>query len=109
MYTILGGIDAVIWTDVLQTVILLFGGVICLMVIANTLPGGLPQIIDVGTAHGKLAFSELKDGRLSAVSWNVSLTEKTATMMLLIGLISWLTEYSSNQNTVQRFNATRSA
>ena len=29
-------------------------------------------------------------------------------MMLIIGLISWLTEYSSNQNTVQRFCASRS-
>ena len=109
LYTIMGGIDAVIWTDVLQTIVLLFGGVVCLIVIAGALPGGLSQIIDVGTAHGKLAFSELKDGQLSAVSWNLSLSEKTATMMLLIGLISWLTEYSSNQNTVQRFNATKSA
>ncbi|HBS13459.1 MAG TPA: sodium:solute symporter, partial [Alcanivorax sp.] len=32
----------------------------------------------------------------------------TVTMMLLIGLTNWLTEYSSNQNTVQRYCASRS-
>src|SRR5690606_9351534 len=32
-YTILGGIDAVIWTDVIQTIVLLLGGMACLWVI----------------------------------------------------------------------------
>jgi solute:Na+ symporter, SSS family len=109
IYTIVGGIDAVIWTDVLQTIVLLLGGVVCLAVIINALPGGLAQIIDVATSSGKLGFATLEDGKLQDVSWGISLSEKTATMMLLIGLISWLTEYSSNQNTVQRFNAARSA
>ncbi len=109
IYTVIGGIDAVIWTDVLQTIILLAGGIVILVVIVDLLPGGLAQIFDVAQNHGKLGFSELRDGELQAVSWNISLSEKTASMMLLIGLVSWLTEYSSNQNTVQRFNAARSA
>ena len=39
-YTIIGGIDAVIWTDVIQTIVLAFGGLLCLWVIVDTLPGG---------------------------------------------------------------------
>ncbi len=35
-------------------------------------------------------------------------SEKTLTMMLMLGLVHWLTEYSANQNTVQRFCAARS-
>jgi SSS family solute:Na+ symporter len=107
-YTIIGGIDAVIWTDVIQTIVLLLGGIGCLLVIIMQLPGGLAQIIDVASADGKLAFSELRDGALTPVSWDLSLYSKTASMMLIIGLISWLTEYSSNQNTVQRFCAAKS-
>ncbi|MCB0732603.1 MAG: sodium:solute symporter, partial [Ignavibacteriae bacterium] len=42
-YTIVGGIDAVIWTDVLQTMMLILGGVLCLIVIIVNLPGGLEQ------------------------------------------------------------------
>ncbi|MCZ6618043.1 MAG: sodium/solute symporter [Gammaproteobacteria bacterium] len=107
-YTILGGFSAVVWTDVIQTIVLLAGGVVCLFIILLALPGGLSQLLDVAIADGKLAFSELRAGELVPVGWNVGLSSKTATMMLLVGLVSWLTEYSSNQNTVQRFCASRS-
>lgn len=107
-YTIIGGIDAVIWTDVLQTIILLFGGLLCLWVIVDALPGGLGQIFSVADEFNKLSFSVLKDGVLNSVGWGISFDEKTLSMMLFIGLIAWLTEYSSNQNTVQRYCASKS-
>ncbi|MDX2502875.1 MAG: sodium/solute symporter [Gammaproteobacteria bacterium] len=112
IYTIVGGIDAVIWTDVLQTIVLMVGGVICLIVIVSSLPGGLEQIISVATEHGKLAFAELRTEQgveqLMPVNWSLSLQDKTGTMLLLLGLTAWLTEYSANQNTVQRFCASKS-
>lgn len=107
-YTIIGGIDAVIWTDVIQTVVLLLGGIMCLIIIIVLLPGGINQILEVAATDGKLAFAELKNGTLVPVEWGLSLHSKTASMMLIIGLISWLTEYSSNQNTIQRFCASKS-
>ncbi len=108
VYTIAGGIDAVIWTDVLQTIVLAVGGIFCLAVIVNHLPGGLDQIIRMAGEHGKLAFAELKNGQLAPVDWSFSLQDKTGTMLLLMGLTAWLTEYSANQNTVQRFCASKS-
>ena len=108
IYTIVGGIDAVIWTDVLQTIVLLVGGLLCLWVIIDALPGGLGQIFEVANQFDKLSFSVLEDGTLKAVGWEVRFDEKTITMMLFIGLIAWLTEYSSNQNTVQRYCAAKS-
>lgn len=108
IYTIIGGIEAVIWTDVIQTIVLLVGGVICLVVILDYLPGGLSEVVSTAVSAGKLGFSELTPNGLETVSWNLTLNSKTGTMMLLIGLTSWLTEYSSNQNTVQRFCASKS-
>jgi SSS family solute:Na+ symporter len=108
VYTVIGGIDAVIWTDVIQTVVLLLGGVLCLTVIVDMIPGGLATIWREAIAADKLSFAEIVDGEVAPVSWRLSLSEKTATMMLLLGLSNWLTEYSSNQNTVQRFCAARS-
>lgn len=108
LYTVIGGIDAVIWTDVMQTLVLLVGGVVCLLVIIDLVPGGLGTIWDKALADHKLSFAELDNGQLRPVGWGFSLSEKTATMMLLLGLSNWLTEYSSNQNTVQRFCAARS-
>jgi len=107
-YTIIGGIDAVIWTDVIQTIVLVFGGVFCLWVVVAELPGGFGQIFEVASAEGKFAFAELKEGVLQPVSWDISLLDKTGTMMLLMGLTVWLTEYSANQNTVQRYCAAKS-
>ena len=118
-YTIVGGIGAVIWTDVIQTVVLLAGGLVCLVVIVQTLPGGIEQVVEVALADGKLAFAEYtyvehtfaeqQERALREVDWDLSLHNKTATMMLLVGLVAFLTEYSSNQNVVQRFCASRSS
>jgi Na+/proline symporter len=57
-YTVVGGIEAVIWTDVVQTLILLLGGVMILTVIVLALPGGLWQIFEVALADNKLSISE---------------------------------------------------
>ncbi len=108
IYTIIGGIDAVIWTDVLQTIVLVLGGILCLVVIVIKLPGGFEQIINVAGEHGKFALAELRNGQLEPVHWSLSLQDKTGTMLLLLGLTAWLTEYSANQNTVQRFCASKS-
>lgn len=108
-YTIVGGIDAVIWTDVIQTLVLVLGGVLCVAIIIYKLPGGLGQIFDVALANHKLAIAELQtDGTMRPVGWGLSLSEKTGTMMLLYGIVAFLTEYSANQNTVQRYAASKS-
>ena len=108
LYTIVGGIYAVIWTDVIQTVVLVLGGIFCLMIIIHKLPGGLGQIFSVAIEHGKFSFSELNNGQLNPVSWGFSLKSKTGTMLLIIGLTSWLNEYSCNQFVIQRYCASRS-
>ena len=103
VYTIAGGIDAVVWTDVIQTIVLLLGGIVVLIIILMNIPGGLGEIIRVASEDGKLAFSELKGERLVPISWGWALSEKTGMMMLLLGLTSWLQEYSTDQNCVQRY------
>lgn len=108
-YTVVGGIRAVIWTDVIQTVVFLFGGILCLGIIVHHIPGGLEQIVATAVADNKLAVAELVNGKLVSVPWGLSLSEKTATMMLLLGLATWLTEYSSNQNVIQRYCASASS
>ncbi|PCJ51217.1 MAG: sodium:solute symporter [Candidatus Hydrogenedentota bacterium] len=108
-YTILGGFEAVVWTDVVQTIVLLIGGVFCLYVIVDALPGGFSQIISEATAADKFSMSEfnVESQTFKSPLWTISLTKKTALMMLLVGLVNWLTEYSSNQNVIQRYCASR--
>jgi solute:Na+ symporter, SSS family len=107
-YTVVGGIDAVVWTDVIQTIVLVVGGLICMVYIVGHLPGGLGEIFSVASEHGKFALAEVNNGVAEAPSWGLSFSEKTITMMLLLGLMAYLTEYCSNQNIVQRYVATKS-
>lgn len=108
-YTIVGGIEAVVWTDVVQTIILIFGGVLCLFVVLRELPGGLGQIFEEAGAAGKFAFAELdtETGTFLPATWDFTFLRKTALMMLLVGLTQWMYEYTCNQNVVQRYCASR--
>ncbi len=113
-YTIVGGIEAVVWTDVAQTVILILGGIVSLGIIVAKLDGGFGEIFSVAGEAGKFRFAEYistgpNAGQLADAKWNLSITEKTATMMIFVGLTNWLTEYSCNQNVVQRYCASASA
>lgn len=108
-YTIVGGIDAVIWTDVMQTLVLVLGGVVCLVVIVQAMPGGMGQILEIARDNNKLAVAEMgPDGAMRSVGWGLSLGEKTGTMMVLYGIVAFLTEYTANQNVVQRYAAAKS-
>jgi SSS family solute:Na+ symporter len=108
LYTVLGGIDAVIWTDVVQTVVLASGSLLCLGLILHELPGGLGQVFEIAAAHDKLSLGSLVDGRLVPLGWSFDLGAKTAPLMLLMSASFFLTEYTTSQHYVQRYCAARS-
>jgi len=108
-YTAMGGIEAVVWTDVAETVILTLGGAACLAVVLARVPGGLSAILATAWTHGKLSFADLgPDGALHPTRLGPSLAEKSVTMMLLVGLGHWLTEHACSQNMVQKYCASAS-
>jgi solute:Na+ symporter, SSS family len=108
-YTAVGGIEAVVWTDVAQTLVLTLGGAACFAVVARDVPGGLMEILSTAWTSGKLGFSDLgPDGALHPTPLGLSLTDRTVSMMLVVGLSHWLGEYACNQNVIQRYCATAS-
>src|SRR4029450_3215157 len=108
-YTAVGGIEAVVWTDVAETVILTLGGAACLAVVIWKVPGGLSEILTTAWAHGKLSFGDLgPDGALHPTRLGLTLTERSVSMMLLVGLGHWLTEHACNQNMIQKYCASAS-
>ena len=54
IYTFEGGLAAVIWTDVIQTVIYVGGSIVGLFTILHAVPGGWPVIHQVAANAGKL-------------------------------------------------------
>ena len=61
-YTALGGIKAVIWTDVIQFVIMFGGMTVAGVIIYLNVPGGVGEIWSVLEEAGKTAMTASKDG-----------------------------------------------
>ncbi|HBG26302.1 MAG: sodium:solute symporter [Planctomycetes bacterium GWF2_41_51] len=108
LYTVMGGIDAVLWTDVIQTILLAGGGVVCVVAVILKVPGGLIEIFSTGWESGKLSFSEFNNGQYSPLPLGFSLSHKTVIMLFFLGLVTWLTEFSGNQTVVQKYFAVKS-
>ena len=52
-YTFEGGMTAVIWTDVIQMAMYVFGAAVSFFVLAGKIPGGFQHVIDVAAPAGK--------------------------------------------------------
>ncbi len=93
LYTIIGGIQAVIWTDAIQALILYVGGISALAVMILGIPGGFPEIIRVAVADNKF--------NLGSMNWD--LNERTFWTMLIVGLKAWIFAYTADQVLIQRY------
>ncbi len=98
VYTYLGGLRAVVWTDVLQLVVYVAGGVAALAIAADQ-AGGLPAVLARAGAEGKLRV----------VDPSLSLTTPYTLLAGLVGgaLLS-AASHGTDQLIVQRLLATRS-
>jgi SSS family transporter len=97
LYTVLGGIEAVIWTDVAQVFVLVGGALLSLVLIALQVEGGLGAIYDRGReAHKFHMFNPGWDWTLPVV-WVVLIGQFCANAV----------PYTSDQTVVQRYLTTR--
>lgn len=98
LYSMLGGIQAVIWTDAIQGIVLIGGAVLCLVLIFVQIPGGFETVLEYGVA----------DQKFSLGSFDLSFTESTFWVMIIYGLFINLQNYGIDQNYVQRYMTTKS-
>jgi Na+/proline symporter len=56
VYSYLGGMSAVIWTDVSQLGIYLVGAITAAVILLQQIPGGWGEVVEVGTAAGKFTL-----------------------------------------------------
>ena len=98
LYTLIGGIEAVIWADVVQGFLLWFGIAICLGYLL-WLPAGGPsaQLATAWNSH------KISLGSLAPV-----LTRPTILVLALYGFFYYLQRYTADQTVVQRYLVARS-
>ena len=97
LYTALGGIEAVIWTDVLQAVILMCGALFSVLIIVFSIDGGIGGFFNIARASGKF----------HSFNWTWDITTTAVWVVLVGNVFSRLGTYSSDQVVVQRYLTTR--
>src|SRR4030042_1071661 len=56
LYSMLGGIKAVIWTDAIQGIILIAGAVVCALILTFSMPEGPGQLFRIAMENHKFSF-----------------------------------------------------
>jgi len=93
IYTTLGGMKAVIWTDVMQFVVLVGGQIIILIVACMALPEGFVGALKTGAEHGKFDISLSLDPTVRITLWSA----------LIGGAFLNLVQMATDQVSVQRY------
>ncbi|KAM4903907.1 sodium-dependent multivitamin transporter [Sylvia borin] len=98
LYTTLGGLKAVIWTDVFQTLVMLAGQV-AVIVVGAWRVGGMARVWRVAEQEGKIAGIDLDPNPLERHTfWSLAVG----------GVFMMLSLYGVNQAQVQRYLSARS-
>ena len=96
LYTVLGGMEAVIWTDVLQTVVLLGGMMVAIVIVALDV-GGFGVVFETANAVDKTRMWD----------WSMSTTDLATWSILLGTLALQFGPYTTDQSVVQRYLTTK--
>ncbi|MBR1927154.1 MAG: sodium/solute symporter [Bacteroidales bacterium] len=96
IYTYMGGIEAVAWTDALQVVVLLGAALAVVFSIARSTPGSFPALVSTAAADGKFSLGSLKFDLRQTTVWTV----------LIATVFTNITTYGTDQTVVQRYLTT---
>ncbi|MBN3302959.1 SC5A5 protein, partial [Amia calva] len=97
-YTTVGGMKAVIWTDVFQIIVML-SGFVAILIHGTILVGGPAKVLELASNGSRVNFNDFKlDPRKRYTFWSFTVG----------GTMVWLSMYAANQAQVQRYIACKS-
>jgi solute carrier family 5 (sodium-coupled monocarboxylate transporter), member 8/12 len=112
LYTMLGGIKAVIWTEVIQFCVMLAGLAIMMGVVIYHVKGGIPAIWQTAAEGGRTAFLTTIPGFSEAGFFEkirMYFAEPRTAIGLFIAVVAGrMATYTGDQVMVQRFQTTKS-
>ena len=96
IYCTMGGVEAVIWGDVVQGLILVFGAIFAVIFLAMGTEGGISGCIEIALENDKLRLFD----------WSSTWSQATWWVIILGGLANNLISYTSDQTVIQRYLTT---
>ncbi len=94
LYSMIGGITGILWTDALQSVVLIVGALTCALILVFQMPEGPRQLFEIAQTNDKFSL-----GSFSVTDFCSS----TFWVVLLYGLTINLQNFGIDQNYVQRY------
>jgi len=98
LYTVMGGIEAVIWTEVVQGILKTLGAVLIVYLVISNVNGGIGTIMEIGKADHKFSLGGMALDFTSSGFW----------VVLLYGFFINLNNFGMDQNYVQRYHTATS-
>ena len=93
-YTSMGGIEAVLWSDAVQTVVLLLGAFLVIIVGFSSAPEGIGQGFKLLADDGKI---------ISPDFFSLDLAKSSIWVMIIGGFVNSIYSYVGSQDIVQRY------
>lgn len=97
IYCTMGGIEAVVWGDVIQGFVLLGGALLAAVFLVLGTEGGLTGVIDISAQYHKMKVFDFAFDFTQATIW----------VIIIGGLANNLISYSSDQAVIQRYLTTK--
>ncbi len=97
VYSMLGGLEAVVWTDAIQGILLIVGALACVAVILLNMPEGPGQVFSIAAEHDKFSLG----------SMDFDFSRSTFWMILVYGLFINLQNFGVDQSYIQRYISAR--
>lgn len=96
-YCTMGGVEAVVWGDVVQGIILVGGALFAVGYLVLGTEGGVGGFIDIAVADGKMRLFD----------WSLDYRSATFWVIILGGMANNLISYTSDQTVIQRYLTTK--
>ena len=100
VYTVIGGIEAVVWTDAVQAIVLMAGALLCFGLAAFQVDGGIGGLKRIATQDEKL-FQSLRWDSFDFADGTTSVV-----VLFVAFFFNSLVPYTSSQDVVQRYVTT---
>ena len=98
IYPLFGGTEGVIWTGVVQAIVLVVGAFVCVGLLMFGVQGGPSELVAVAASHDKFSLG----------STSFSVAQSTFWVVLLNGLVMNLQNFGIDQGYVQRYITAKS-
>lgn len=97
LYCTMGGVEAVVWGDVVQGVILVGGAILAVVYLVMGTEGGVGGFFEIASADDKFRLFD----------WSFSWKSATFWVIILGGMANNLISYTSDQTVIQRYLTTK--